>query len=325
MLLQDALKRIIEDAGLEYQENSVSYIFTCPRCSRKKKLYINKTNGRFVCFYCAAKENFRGRAEFALSALLGWPTSVVKARLYGTGQVPVESALAFNLSDFISGDDERPEDQQLIELAWPIEYLPIQEPSAAAGAEYLKSRGIPLRLAVEYGIQYDPIRERVVFPVASAHGQLYGWQARATKPTELKVISSKGIPRSSTLMFCHRITGSSHAVLCEGPIDAIKAHYCGGNVAAMGKIVTKAQIELLKNAGVQKLYLALDPDASPEMGALFREYSEDFQMYRLEATKKDLGEMQFEEVYEQFLEAKPLPPSHLFFWLRTPNKLLGAQ
>lgn len=332
----EVLKNFLRDSGLSYAENSVSYIFTCPRCDKKKRLYIHKQSWRFICFYCATVDNFKGRVEYALSSLLNRPAKEIAAELYGTGNVPVEAEVGFNLRDWFGEGEEEVEAKPPEEVAWPVEYLAISDPRALAGAQYLKSRGIGLRLASQYGIHYDPIRSRVAFPVQAA-GKLYGWQARTILPTEFvdpqgvtrtipKILSSKGIPRSQTLMFVDRLQGHQHAVLCEGPVDSIKAHYCGGNVAAMGKQVTKGQIELLKNAGIQKLYLALDPDASSEMGNLFRSYSDDFQIYTMLAAggKKDLGEMGYGEVFELFLNAKPIPTGRLFVYLRTPHSLLGA-
>lgn len=323
------LHQIIKESGVAYVQNSQSYIFTCPRCQRKKKLYISKTSGNFVCWRCAETENYKGRPEYALADLLGLPVRVVRTRLYGGDDVPVEVHIQFKLVDFFGDDDEGDEDAAAIPLVhWPHDFLEIDDPKASRGREYLLGRGISLTMATRYGLRYSPLQERVIFPVCEGD-RLYGWQARTTRKTEYldslgrkreipKILSSTAIPRSKTLMFADRLAGSDHAVLCEGPVDAIKAHFCGGNVAAMGKAVTTEQIRLLITGGVKKLYLALDPDASDEMQRLVRDYFDDFELYEMRAKgggKADLGAMSYEDVYELYLDAKRLPPGYLFSYL----------
>lgn len=321
----NVLDQYIRSSGLSYAQNSQSFIFTCPRCDRKKKLYISKSSGRFVCWRCAETENYKGRPERALADLLGVPVRTVQFALYGGDNVPVEVHLDFQLIDFFADEDERDEDARVIPATfWPADYLEIDDPRAHRGRAYLRGRGIGLPMAKIYGLRYSAQQERVVFPVAEGES-LYGWQARTIKPDPdiqrfriPKIMSSTGIPRSKTLMFADRLQGYEHAILCEGPVDAIKAHFCGGNVAAMGKAVSAGQMKLLINGGVKRLYLALDPDASDEMQRLVRDHFDDFELFEMRATgggKADLGKMSYQDVYELFLDAKPLRPGHLFFYL----------
>jgi len=173
----------------------------------------------------------------------------------------------------------------------------------------------------------------VVFPVYD-RGELYGYQERFILPTKYidpstneereipKILSSTGIPRERMLMFSDRLIGSPHAILAEGPVDAIKAHLCGGNVATMGKAVGAEQFRLLLNGGIKKVYLGLDPDASGEFRRLARTYYDEVEMYDLrpKATgggreKLDLGAMSFEDVYRLFLDAERIFPGQLFTFL----------
>jgi hypothetical protein len=165
----------------------------------------------------------------------------------------------------------------------------------------------------------------VAFPV-ELEGRLVGFQERTVlKETKLwsdeldrftetpKVLSSKGIPREQLVMFGDRLAGVEHVVLCEGPIDAIKAHLCGGNVATMGKAVSKGQIALLRANGIKKIYLALDPDAAEETARLAREFG-DLEVYLMHAPAgyKDLGAMSMEAVRDLFTSAPRVNPGHIF-------------
>jgi hypothetical protein len=325
----DILLQFLKETGLKYTQTARSYVFTCPRCQGKKKLYVAKSNGRFACWKCKETDNYQGNPAIAFADLLSRPIKEIKTRLFGGADVAVKLYLDVRLRDFFGDDEELDDDAVTVATtSWPYDYLPIEHPHAARGAEYLRGRGIPTPMAVEYGIRYCPKDRRVIFPVQAA-GDLYGWQARIIVANKFvdeegnareipKIVSSTGIPRDKTLMFADRLQGVDHAVLCEGPVDAIKAHLCRGNVAAMGKAVTKEQVRLLINAGVRKLYLALDPDAAAETQRLVRDNFDDFEIYNMIAQggdKPDLGAMEFSDVSDLFRAARRIEPGRIFIHL----------
>lgn len=337
------LREFLRESGLKFEEHAKSYVFTCPRCQKKRKLYIRKSDGRFVCWYCKETDNYQGRPEYALADLLGVSVRQVSTRLYGEGNAQVDLFLDLRVTDFFGDDEEVDADASPPPLlTWPFDYHPIEAPESARGAEYLRGRGVPLWVAKQYGIRYCPPRRRVVFPVQShgallgwhdpEEGMVHGWQERTVLPHKFldqegnereipKILSSTGIPRERTLMFADRLTGSDHAVLAEGPIDAIKAHFCGGNVSPMGKAVSPGQMKLLLRAGVKRIYLGLDPDAAEETQRLVRDHFDDVELYTMAARvkgaeeKPDLGAMDFADVYELFLGAPRVFAGQLFVFL----------
>jgi hypothetical protein len=145
------------------------------------------------------------------------------------------------------------------------------------------------------------------------------------------MLSSKNIPTAQVVMFANRLQQSKHVVVCEGPIDAIKAHLCDGNVATMGKAVGAGQVQTIRDperltrahvgafhcGGIEKVYLALDPDAARETGRLIREFS-DMEVYLMTPPKgrKDLGEMDYGEVLDLFHSARRVGAGHLSIHLR---------
>jgi hypothetical protein len=171
-----------------------------------------------------------------------------------------------------------------------------------------------------------PAESRVVFPVTS-NEKLLGWQSRTILPDKWigedgeihsvpKALTYSGLAKDRTLMFADRIVGS-HAVLCEGPIDAIKAHLVGGNVASLGKAVSKYQLNLLVNSGITKLYIGLDPDASDEVSGIIRKLSEyDIEIYDMRPPNGDLGAMTFEAVYDLYLNAPKVNAANIFLNLK---------
>lgn len=329
MNIYGAIKSLLDEGGIDYKVNSKSFIMACPRCQKRDKLYIRKNDGRFVCWVCRDSDGFGGQVEWALSELLGRPVSEIRQKLYGVGEGDRSVYLNLQLIDFFGEDDAVPEAlEPLLEVEPDPGFRDLETDAGKDGREYLESRGIPLEVAKEYGIQYWPVKKRVVFPVRS-HGQLLGWQDRYIGPTDYfdgelgipvsipKTITSTGLKRDQALMFVDRIT-SDHAILCEGPIDAIKAHACGGNVASMGKAVSRQQLNLLKNSGIRKLYIALDPDAFVESGNILREMGDDFEIYDMRPpTKyKDLGEMPIPEVQELFKNAPRINKSFFYIYVK---------
>ena len=325
----EKLAAFIESAGLSYRQNSRSYIFDCPKCRHKNKLYMEKRGGRFICFFCAETDRYKGRPEFALADLALTPLREVQEFLYGTSFSGTANSLDLCLSDLFGGDDVVENDALVVvpEVSWPWDCYPIDHEFSKRGREYLAGRGIDLAMAQGYGLRYCPPKLRVVFPVELGE-KLVGWQERLVIPSRVwseekqkfmesaKMLSSKDVPTAHVVMFANRLVGSEHVVVCEGPVDAIKMHLAGGNIATMGKAVSRGQIQFIRNSGVRKVYLALDPDAARETARLVREFS-DLEVYLVEipAGAKDIGELSFEDAYGCFLQACRVGAGHLSFRL----------
>jgi hypothetical protein len=328
------LASFVKNTGLSYKQSSKSYVFTCPLCNGKEKLYIRKSDGKFACWRCRETKGFQGAPEFAFAELLNQTVKEVKEKLYGgshVGFLPTYLDVGFyDLAD----DDDIIEDipDYIPPLTFPYHCLPIGSPGTQKGIDYLNSRGIPVEIAKFYQIRYSPERLAIVFP-SYVNKALVGWQFRSIEKSfevlpdlsivhRLKSLSSKDIPRDRTFMFQDHLVGLDHAVLCEGPVDAIKAHLVGGGVAALGKVITPAQVSILLRAGLKRVYVALDPDAFMELNPLLEKFNDALELLRVEIPEKDgkpdLGALSFEDARDCILEAKPLRRNKLYIWLRKP-------
>lgn len=331
MALETEIRQILQEFGVSFKTNSKSFICTCPRCKKEEKLYIRRHDGRFVCWFCAEKDNFQGKPEYALRELTGLGLGDLNKRLYGlNANASSDFRIHINMADFVDEeDDEIVVDNSLQEIVWSPEFEEIDHPNSVQGAAYLEKRGVTIDIARQYNVKYWVPRKRVVFPVMEG-SRLYGYQARAIYNTDpfwddkrqkmvrpLKIVTSDDLKRDRLLMFSDRLKGTEHAILCEGPLDALHCHLCGGNVAAMGKAVSRNQLELIKNAGISKIYLALDPDAYREAEKICRFFS-DFHVYNLQPPSpyKDLGETPMEVVKNMFLSAEPLKPGRIFVYMK---------
>lgn len=307
------LKEYLLDKGIQFYENVQSLILTCPICGKTDKLYIRKSNGQFKCFSCG--DEFKsGRPDRALAALTNTDIEEVQLELYGSAPRAVDHLNIVVQDPYNWNDAEFLDDRPTVEF--PEDFVSIGHPYAIDGAHYLAGRGIPLDVAKIYNIHYSLTHKRVIFPVEEK-GRLLGWQGRIvyedqeyidkrTGETKKipKMLGSKNTPLHKCLMFGDRLDGSDHIILCEGPIDAIKCHLVGGNVATMGKAVSQRQIEIINGLPIPKVYIALDPDAQTEIDKLVGEFP-DKEVYTMIAPPpyKDLGEMSFEEVLELYRTA----------------------
>lgn len=328
--MEAEIRALLQEGGVSFKQNSKSFIMTCPRCSKKDKLYIRRNDGKFVCWYCREIDGFQGQPEYALTELCSLPMKEVRKQLYGDESTrPAMLFLDLNMGDFEDEEDFMDLNPVLKPTAWPLDFFSLDHEASAAGVSYLEQRGIPKSIAMEYGIRFYPAKQRVIFPVQH-RGDLYGWQERLIandKPywddrtrrmvSPLKVITSTDLARDRTLMFMDRLDGATHAVLTEGPVDALKAHLCGGNVASMGKAVAKAQLEMIRNSGIHRLYLGLDPDAYLEINRI-RKIMTDVVLYDLRPPEPfgDLGEMSMEAVKALFDSAPELHPADVVIYLK---------
>lgn len=315
---EGSVEQLLKEYGVSYRSQSRSLVMDCPRCSRKDKLYIRKNDGRFVCWHCVTTDNFQGKPEFALSELTGLRVGEVQARLYGPRLSRNEKYVSLSLKDFeapASGVDERRDVPP--EIIVPANSYPILSPQSAPALEYLETRGIDRDTASRYGLMYCPPMQRIIFLVSDEAGRVVGYQGRdITGNAELKVLSSKGGWRESSLMFYPRLSGSPHAVVFEGPFDALKGHLCGGNVATMGSYISPGQLALIKGLDITRLYIFLDEDALDAVAGVVERSGMECYLCRVPEGRKDPGECTPEEVAHQVSVAKRITRANIHFYLK---------
>jgi hypothetical protein len=331
------IKGLLDEAGISYKQSGKSFITACPRCFKRDKVYIRKTDGRFVCWVCKETEGFSGAPEWVLTELLHLPVQELRRLLYGDQEYKAALYIDLNLTDFFDADDDIPVSIDVLPAVEPDPgFRELDSPAGEAGRNYLLSRGVPLEIAKEYGIKAWPAKNRIVFPCMNK-GKLLGWQDRYIGPTKYfdeeaqlvvtipKALTSYGLQKDRVLLFGDRITGD-HAILTEGPFDAIKAHLCGGNVCTMGKAVSKRQLTLLRMSGIRKLYLALDPDAFEESARILIEMSSDMDIYDMRPPEKyeDIGAMPMEEVRDLMRNAQKVDRNFLFLYLKDHYDYLAS-
>lgn len=319
-----ALRNLVEGGSEPFGQTYRSYILRCPRCGHDK-LYVDKTAGQCKCFHCATPTQPAHRALVDVYRRTPQDLSQILYGIVVVGATVDDGWL--DLGDYWDGEQEEKvldtEIQYPPVIARDPMWIDIAAPEARVGAAYLAGRGVPLEVATQYGIGWSAEEQRVLFPIAVG-GLLRGWQGRYIHPTES--ITTQGrvirIPKAKTtgkvggkcFMFQDRLLVSEHAIWTEGPLDCIKCHLLGGNVAGMGKAITQQHLDIILRSGSKKLYIGLDRDAYKEVGRIVEQMSGKMAVYRLLPPdhRDDLGDCTMEEMVEQFRIAQPLGPAHCY-------------
>jgi hypothetical protein len=334
LAFQQKLTQYIKDLGLSYKETAQSFVFNCPLCNGKQKLYLRKKDGKFKCFKCASTHRFSGYAEYALVELTDIPLVTIKNTLYGFAEEQ-SGYLDLQLKDFFGEDEEFPEDlepePELTELTWPYHCIPILHNGAIKGQQYLEGREVSSELADKYGIRYSPQNRAVVFPVI-VNNKLYGWQYRTIDKNKYvindrlvegtKAWSSPNLPRDKVFMFSDRLQNANKAILTEGPVDCLKVDNLGlGNVCCMGKMVSAHHVTTVLRTGIKIVYAGLDMDAWEELDPLLTKFGDEVKVYRVVLPEKhgekiDLGSLTPDEACKCVLEAEQMQYNKLYIWLK---------
>lgn len=337
----EALVELLKTEGLDFHPAARSWVLDCPMCGRRKWA-IRKTDGYSKCYRC--DHDFKGFADYTLSVALKRERGPLSKLLYGVvlSGGHVEERGEERWVDH--WEELAVHDIEVIEVeSWPPEVFPhpdhreLDSPAGMKGLAYLESRGISLELAKEYGVKYNPVEERVIFPIV-VEGVLRGWQGRLVhsgkyidkkgREREMPKALSEGECGGKVLQFQDRLKGASHCVLVEGPVDAIKCHMLGGNVASMGKNnVTPAVLDIIvRRHGIKKVYLGLDDDAAAvfESSLLDLSWHRDIEVFHLRPApgREDLGAGTLEENLEQFQQAQPIRPGQMFTYFRTDGRYM---
>lgn len=300
-------------------QSSRSFIFDCPACAGERKLYISKKDGLSVCFKgktdrCPSPGS---QVSYALSLLSGLSIEVVKREVLNFVE---------NLADTIrvkfDEENEVRKEEPLPTVMLPPDITFMGMHEADEGQRYLEGRGLPLEVQQKYGILYSPSMRRVIFPVIMDK-KLLGWQGRAIDKVGHadRMYNIPGAWKARTLMFYENVIGKDFAIIAEGPVSALKFHKVGGFVASMGKEVSMKQLEILRLAGVKKVYLAIDRDAVDKFNKI--RYSLDNELLgRIECysvpvpeNRDDFGDCTFEECEAAFARASKLNGDQIFSYI----------
>ncbi|MCI8331421.1 MAG: DNA primase [Clostridiales bacterium] len=166
------------------------------------------------------------------------------------------------------------------------------------------------------GKPYDYFRNRVIFPIIDAAGNLVAFGGRVMDNSEPKYLNSSDTPafKKSKNLFALNFAkkkGTEHMILCEGYMDVIALHAAGfeNAVATLGTAITPDQARLLKRY-TKKVYIAYDSDAAGQRAAerafrLLAEVGVETKLLKMKGAKdpdeyiRKFGDVRFKNLLEE--------------------------
>lgn len=143
-------------------------------------------------------------------------------------------------------------------------------------SKYFEGRGF-LKTTISHFQGFDStdpkknMYNRAIIPLYDESGGLVGYTGRTIKNSTIKWLHTpKGLIKSLLLYNLNNIHNTDSVILVEGPLDVWKLYECGiyNSVAILGTEISQDQILLLKNKGIKKIILMLDPDSAGKRATL---------------------------------------------------------
>jgi transcription elongation factor Elf1 len=280
-----------------------NYAFKCPFCQHhKNKLEINavtnaKNENPWHCWVCEAK----GKTVRSLLKRI---------------KAPADKFVELNMVITPTGNTTKHEN---IILGLPKEFIPLSNPfptvvedriaqiESKHAFKFLRSRGLTNEDVIKYNIGFckDGLyKDRVIIPSYDANGILNYFIARAYKEGIQKY---KNPPTDAKLAigFELYINWDAPIILIEGMFDALTVKR--NVIPLFGKIIHEKLMKKLVSSSVNRIYIALDPDAIKNALKYAEElmtYSKD--IYLVELDGKDASEIGFERFLKCIEQAQPL-------------------
>lgn len=241
------------------QRGQTELICDCPWCEGKSKLYINAASGQWTCYKCSD-----GGGLVKLVELLEGLNRTQAERFVRKGSYPKPAQTVAELAERVSAVST-PTTGADMEL--PPEFIPCYDPVVGwRMPAYLRQR-VRARTAAAYRLGFcteGRYGGRVICPV-HVHGELVTFQGRAMSDAVHPKYLGPPAARAGALYGFDEAVGGEVVTVVEGPFDVMGCYQAGvPAVGLMGKEPSSAAAILLRNAGVKRVVVLLDPEARKE-------------------------------------------------------------
>ena len=284
--------------GTSNKTSRGNYSFKCPFCTHhKNKLEINcitnaKSENPWHCWVCEAK----GKTIRSLLKNMKAPSNKLT-----------------ELNMIIAPGKEYKQISTMLEL--PKEFISLTDIvenrittiESKHAIRFLRKRGITPEDIIKYNIGFcndGPYKERVIIPSYDENGLINYFIARAYKegPTKYK---NPPVDAKSAIGWELYINWDAPIILVEGMFDALTIKR--NVIPLFGKIIHEKLMKKLVRSSVNRIYIALDPDAIKNA---FK-YAEQLMAYGkevflVELDGKDANEIGFERFLNIIENTEPL-------------------
>jgi DNA primase len=284
--------------GTSNKTSRGNYSFKCPFCTHhKNKLEINcitnaKSENPWHCWVCEAK----GKTIRSLLKNMKAPSNKLT-----------------ELNMIIAPGKEYKHVSTMLEL--PKEFISLTDIvenrittiEAKHAIKFLRKRGITADDIIKYNIGFcndGPYKERVIIPSYDENGIINYFIARAYKdgPTKYK---NPPADAKSAIGWELYINWDAPIILVEGIFDALTIKR--NVIPLFGKIIHEKLMKKLVASSVNRIYIALDPDAIKNAFKYCEELmSYGKEVYLVELDGKDANEIGFERFLNIIENTQPL-------------------
>lgn len=290
---------------VKLEKSGGSYKGRCPFHNEKTpSFYVSPTRQSYYCFGCGVKgdiftfvEEMEGLSfREALKQLAEKAGVEVNYRPEAKEVKDEKEQIKLSLDiarEFFEGELEKSDEAKKYLKSrgisddsiksWKLGYAPAEWRGLYS---YLLSKGFTKNVLVKAGLiklvdgadkePYDVFRDRVIFPLSDASGQVVAFSGRAlAKETEPKYLNSPDtvLFTKSDLLYGldkakEKIRRQDYAILVEGQMDLVLSHQAGveNTVASSGTAFTHQHLERLKRLS-KRIILAFDGDNAGEKAA----------------------------------------------------------
>lgn len=274
----------------------------CPGCGDNKHFSINIRKGVFNCFKCEVGGNIRyeiqrNRREWSslISGLLpGHPTGYIRK---ASPFCPLRGTA---ISAFLRGVPPKQK-----ELRWT---------TAVNAMRYCLKRGMTKRQIEIYRVCVKALDPRVWFPYWNEKGELtYEMGRSMVNSVEPKTFS---IGEELPLFGRHVYIERDEVVLVEGVFDHFATPH---SYALMGSNVTGPQIIQLREDGIKRIFVILDPDAHRQSVTAARRLANfGFDVFPVvigdySRDPADIGRKKMSEIVRTLKLKHPVRPQTIYF------------
>ena len=285
--------------GASYKTSRGNHAFKCPFCQHhKNKLEINcvtdeKKQNPWHCWVCEAKGK------------------TIKS-LFKSTKVPANKVAELNM---IIAPGEKRVKQEFGAIELPKEFIPlytsvedkIGQIEAKHALKFLKKRGITQEDIIKYNIGFcfnGPYKDRVIIPSYDENSSLNYFIARAYKD-EIQKYKNPPTDAKSAIGWELYINWNAPIILVEGVFDALTIKR--NVIPLFGKIIHEKLLAKLVRSSVNRIYIALDPDAIKNAfkhAEMLMSYGKE--VYLVELDGKDANEIGFERFLKTIETTEPL-------------------
>jgi len=286
--------------GAGHKTSRGNHAFKCPFCQHhKNKLEINvvtneKSENPWHCWVCEAK----GKTIRSL---------------FKSIKVPANKVAELNMI-VVPGKKEFKQHLDVISL--PKEFISlinidkldkVTSLEARRALRFLKKRGITQEDIVKYniGFCYDgPYKNRVIIPSYDETGSINYFIARAFID-EMTKYKNPPTDAKSAIGLELFINWNAPIILIEGMFDALTVKR--NVIPLFGKIIHEKLLAKLVRSTVNRIYIALDPDAiknALKHAEMLMSYGKE--VYLVELDGKDANEIGFERFLNTIEQSQPL-------------------